>query len=102
MSMQESKRAAKARRPAVRVTGNSQMHDAHADADVLRTAAAEAQARAAQRQERVATAAYLRAQQRGFEPGHELDDWLAAEAEIANLQVSIVQPAELSGSGSAS
>jgi hypothetical protein len=27
-------------------------------------------------------AAYYRAQQRGFEPGYELDDWVAAEAEF--------------------
>ena len=30
----------------------------------------------------VARAAYFRAQSRGFAGGHELDDWLAAEAEI--------------------
>lgn len=29
-----------------------------------------------------AEAAYYRAEQRGFVPGYELDDWLAAEAEI--------------------
>jgi hypothetical protein len=27
----------------------------------------------------IATAAYFRAAQRGFEPGYELDDWLQAE-----------------------
>jgi hypothetical protein len=27
-------------------------------------------------------AAYLRAERRGFEPGHELEDWCAAELEI--------------------
>jgi hypothetical protein len=27
-------------------------------------------------------AAYLRAQAQGFEPGHELADWLAAEHEV--------------------
>ena len=26
--------------------------------------------------------AYLKAERRGFVPGHELDDWLAAEAEV--------------------
>lgn len=26
--------------------------------------------------------AYYRSEQRGFEPGHEMDDWLAAEKEI--------------------
>jgi hypothetical protein len=30
----------------------------------------------------IATAAYYRAQRRGFQPGHELLDWLAAEREI--------------------
>jgi len=30
----------------------------------------------------IAAAAYYRAKQRGFTPGHELDDWLAAEREI--------------------
>ena len=32
---------------------------------------------------KVALAAYFIAQKRGFEPGHELDDWLAAEVQIA-------------------
>lgn len=31
--------------------------------------------------EQIAFNAYLKAEARGFEPGHELDDWLAAEAE---------------------
>jgi hypothetical protein len=30
----------------------------------------------------ISRAAYLKAAQRGFEPGHEVEDWLAAEAEI--------------------
>jgi hypothetical protein len=30
----------------------------------------------------IAQAAYFRAQQRGFEPGRELEDWLTAEAEV--------------------
>jgi Protein of unknown function (DUF2934) len=30
----------------------------------------------------IAEAAYYRAQRRGFEPGHELEDWLQAEAEL--------------------
>lgn len=38
---------------------------------------------AAKRRAMVSEAAYYRAQNRGFEPGRELDDWLAAEAEIA-------------------
>jgi hypothetical protein len=34
------------------------------------------------RHELVAQAAYFRAKHRRFEPGHELADWLAAEAEV--------------------
>ena len=30
----------------------------------------------------IAEAAYYRAEARGFEAGHELEDWLAAESEI--------------------
>jgi hypothetical protein len=30
----------------------------------------------------IAQAAYFRAEKRGFSPGQELDDWLAAESEI--------------------
>lgn len=35
------------------------------------------------RHETIAQAAYFRAEARGFEQGHELDDWLAAERQIA-------------------
>ncbi|MET0660448.1 MAG: DUF2934 domain-containing protein, partial [Steroidobacteraceae bacterium] len=41
-----------------------------------------AEARAAERHAKIAAAAYFRAEQRGFEPGHELDDWLAAEMDV--------------------
>jgi hypothetical protein len=34
------------------------------------------------RRMRIEFAAYLRAEQRGFVPGHELEDWLAAEADV--------------------
>jgi hypothetical protein len=37
-----------------------------------------------QLRQRIAEAAYYRAQQRGFSPGYELEDWLAAEAQIRN------------------
>jgi len=30
----------------------------------------------------IATAAYYRAQKRGFRPGHDVEDWLAAEREV--------------------
>ncbi|HEY1724123.1 MAG TPA: DUF2934 domain-containing protein [Steroidobacteraceae bacterium] len=40
---------------------------------------------AAPRQTLIATAAYYRAARRDFEPGHELEDWLAAEREIEGI-----------------
>ena len=35
-----------------------------------------------QRAALIAQAAYFRAEKRGFAPGHEAEDWLAAEAEV--------------------
>lgn len=35
-----------------------------------------------EREQLIARAAYFRAEKRGFEPGHELEDWLQAEAEV--------------------
>jgi hypothetical protein len=37
---------------------------------------------AEERQQWIATAAYFRAQRRGFTPGQEAADWSAAEAEL--------------------
>lgn len=34
------------------------------------------------REARIAEAAYWRAEKRGFQPGHELDDWLDAERSV--------------------
>lgn len=36
----------------------------------------------AERERRIREAAYRRAEARGFAPGHELEDWLAAEDEV--------------------
>jgi hypothetical protein len=33
----------------------------------------------------VSEAAYFRAERRGFLPGHEIEDWLAAEEEVDEL-----------------
>jgi len=38
----------------------------------------------------IEAAAYLRSERRNFEPGHELEDWLAAENEVNN-RLSYVQ-----------
>lgn len=37
--------------------------------------------------EAIAAAAYYKAEKRGFEPGHELLDWLEAEAEVKSAKV---------------
>lgn len=38
------------------------------------------------RNEIIAVAAYYRAQQRGFEPGHDLEDWYEAEREVSERE----------------
>ncbi|MCC6534383.1 MAG: DUF2934 domain-containing protein [Burkholderiales bacterium] len=43
---------------------------------------------AAQRWQRTAIAAFYRAEARGFAPGAELDDWLAAERELDGAGVT--------------
>ncbi len=45
-------------------------------------AKAQITARTDAREAAIAREAYYRAERRGFAPGYELDDWLAAEAEI--------------------
>jgi hypothetical protein len=37
------------------------------------------------REARIARVAYARAARRGFEPGHEHEDWLAAEHEVDSV-----------------
>jgi hypothetical protein len=45
-----------------------------------------------ERETMVRLAAYFRAEQRGFVPGNEWEDWLAAEAEIDALAVAAKPP----------
>jgi hypothetical protein len=51
-----------------------------------RFASLESNVRSAQEPEdmrkQIEEAAYYRAKQRGFEPGHELEDWIQAESEV--------------------
>jgi len=49
------------------------------------TAAQRAAVSAEDRRAMIAEAAYLRAERRGFAPGHETEDWLAAEVEVDAL-----------------
>jgi len=43
----------------------------------------------------IAEAAYYRAERRGFQPGHELEDWLVAESEIRPLWTRAVEEGPL-------
>lgn len=45
-----------------------------------------------ERQRMIAEAAYYRAEQRGFEPGAELEDWLEAEAAVDRALVGAAGP----------
>jgi len=45
----------------------------------------------AEREERVRTAAYFRAESRGFAPGYEWEDWLVAEAEVIAPTPAVTQ-----------
>ena len=42
-------------------------------------------ATATEREQMIAVAAYYRAEQHGFSPGQEMEDWLRAEKEIGAL-----------------
>ena len=64
--------------PATRSTGSIKLTPAPiGDVSVVRPALS-----AQQRHARIALAAYYFAERRGFQAGHELDDWLRAESEI--------------------
>jgi hypothetical protein len=41
----------------------------------------------------IAQAAYLKAEKRSFEPGHEVEDWLEAEKEVNALLGGVKEPA---------
>ena len=101
MSVQEQKSPRRARRQ-IAAAASGAVTNAREDADIAQPAAAEAAARAADRQVKVALAAYFIAERRGFEPGHELEDWLAAEAEIAKAEPVVLTSIQLSPAGSAS
>ncbi|HUO43623.1 MAG TPA: DUF2934 domain-containing protein [Burkholderiales bacterium] len=45
----------------------------------------------ADRDRQIAEAAYFIAERRGFEQGHELEDWLRAEAEVNGRQQTTFQ-----------
>jgi len=84
MNVRAQKSGRRARKRAV--IGDGVIAKLERDEDVRQLVAAEAKDRTADHQLRVALAAYYIAEKRGFEPGHELDDWLAAEAAVARAE----------------
>lgn len=45
----------------------------------------------------IAEAAYFRAEKRGFAPGHEREDWLAAESEVDSGLLARESPPRVQG-----
>ena len=45
-----------------------------------------------QRNSLIAIAAYYLAERRGFEPGHEIEDWLEAEAQVEAMSRMVSLP----------
>lgn len=84
--MEEKKAPARrARQSAPKRPASTKPRSAAPKARGPKPAVATAAAGDADRQSMVAMAAYFRAQKRGFAPGYEMEDWVAAEAEIAGL-----------------
>lgn len=55
------------------------------EAQQQETQVVERSAAPAEREQMIAVAAYYRAEQHGFSPGQEMEDWLRAEQEIESL-----------------
>jgi hypothetical protein len=77
----KTSKATHAGKPAATKTGAGEPKKASPTRVVARPAAPSVE----ERQRWIAIAAYHRAEQRGFTPGYELQDWLEAEAEIGDL-----------------
>jgi hypothetical protein len=93
MNVRAHKPTQRARRRPGAIAGAGAIAEAQRDPEVVQLASAEVEALTADHQVKVALAAYFIAEKRGFEPGHELDDWLAAEAEMAAAeQPSVTKP----------
>ena len=81
MNVRAQKSGRRARKRSV--IGDGVIAKLERDKDVRQLVADEVKDRTADHQARIALAAYFIAEKRGFEPGQELDDWLAAEAAVA-------------------
>jgi hypothetical protein len=103
MNVQDQRSPRRVRRHAVVAAPNGALTDARSEAAVARPAATDVTSRAADQESMVATAAYFLAEKRGFQAGHEIDDWLAAEAAISAMKLpSTVTSGQSIGTRSAS
>ncbi len=66
------------------VVGETSAHDVQITGNTLQHR--ELPSLSESREARIAEAAYWRAERRGFEPGHDVDDWLNAEREFDSKQ----------------
>jgi hypothetical protein len=85
------KKQIRARRASVPASEKRQSAVAKSVAEAVHMSAV-SDARPANREASVATAAYFLAEKRDFAPGHELEDWLAAETQIAERYVRPESP----------
>ena len=88
-----------ATRRSVEVPATADTRPRSAQPKATRAAKAKTPPRAAvsteDRRAMIAEAAYLRAERRGFAPGHETEDWFAAEVEVdALLKIGYGGPAQ--------
>ena len=83
-----------ASKPAPKAAARAARPAAPVKAAAPRKQAARAVPTQAERDQMVRMAAYFRAQQRGFAPGNEWEDWLVAEAEISALVEPAPPPAK--------
>ena len=69
--------------------------DSDVSPEIARMATSQAAHRAAHRYSMIAAAAFRRAEDRGFAPGHELEDWLNAALEVeAAERLSVLCPCD--------
>lgn len=95
MGVQAQKPGRRARKRAV--VGDGLIAQLERDKDVKQLVAAETEDRTADHHAKIALKAYFIAEKRGFEPGHELEDWLAAEAQFARAeqQLRMTKPIQI-------
>lgn len=98
MATQRSVRAKRAAAAQTHVTQRGSPGETGAQAPSAEAAPTNAESQADEtREQMIAEAAYYRAEKRGFAPGGEVEDWLAAEAEIVEVASAALRRAPEGG-----